>query len=72
MQRSVRNDRYKWIEYPLAKQRQLFDLAQDPGEMHNLAEQPDQQVMVKEMTALLAAQQQACDDPLLKEKKTKN
>jgi hypothetical protein len=54
------------------KQRQLFDLQQDPSEKNNLAALPEQQMRVKGMASLLAAQQQAFDDPLLQEKQKKN
>lgn len=38
VQRMVRTDRYKLIEYPKIGKRQLFDLAADSAEMHDLAE----------------------------------
>lgn len=38
--RGVRTDRYKLIEYACGSS-QLFDLAQDPREMHNLAAKPE-------------------------------
>lgn len=38
VQRMVRTDRYKLIDYPKIGKRQLFDLAADPHEMHDLAD----------------------------------
>jgi arylsulfatase A-like enzyme len=42
VQRSVRDRRYKLIEYAVENSltRQLFDCVQDPGELHNLANDP--------------------------------
>ena len=40
VQRAVRNDRRKLIVYPEINTSQLFDLARDPGELHDLANDP--------------------------------
>ena len=37
-QRMIRTDRWKFIEYPLVKRTQLFDLQSDPFEMNDLSE----------------------------------
>jgi arylsulfatase A-like enzyme len=52
-QRSIRDDRWKLIRYPLVDRTQLFDLTADPHELKNLAGQPENQSKIKEMTALL-------------------
>ena len=52
-QRSIRDDRWKLIRYPLVNVTQLFDLAADPHELDNLAGQPEHAAKVAEMTALL-------------------
>ena len=40
LMRAVRDERYKLIVYPKVNHRQLFDLADDPDELHNLAADP--------------------------------
>ena len=52
-QRSIRDDRWKLIRYPLVDRTQLFDLTADPHELKNLAGRPENQSKIKEMTALL-------------------
>ena len=44
---------------------QLFDLQSDPYELHNLAQDPDQQVRVASLSARLRAWMEEVDDPLL-------
>jgi arylsulfatase A-like enzyme len=52
-QRAIRNDRWKLIRYPLVDRTQLFDLSVDPRELTNLAEKPEHQAKIVELTALL-------------------
>ena len=52
-QRSIRDDRWKLIRYPLVDRTQLFDLAVDPRELNNLAAEPAHAPRVAAMTALL-------------------
>ncbi len=60
--RAVRDERWKLILYPKINHRQLFDLAEDPGEISNLAENPGQGSRVAEMTILLRWWQQQLGD----------
>jgi arylsulfatase A-like enzyme len=64
IQRSVRNERWKLIRYPKIDHTQLFDLKNDPHELHNLAENPSQADRVKKMLRLLARYQQKMGDDL--------
>ncbi len=52
-QRSVRDERWKLIRYPLVDLTQLFDLKNDPHELSNLADKPAHATKVAEMTVLL-------------------
>lgn len=51
--RSIRDDQWKLIRYPLVEQTQLFDLSSDPHELNNLAEKPEHAGKVTELTELL-------------------
>ncbi|MDT8389110.1 MAG: sulfatase-like hydrolase/transferase [Lentisphaeria bacterium] len=52
-QRSIRDDRWKLIRYPLINKTQLFDLETDPHEMNDLAGKTESAGKIKELTALL-------------------
>ncbi len=52
-QRSIRDDRYQLIRYPLVNETQLFDVANDPHELTNLADKPEHAARVKTMLARL-------------------
>ena len=52
-QRSIRDDRWKLIRYPLIDKTQLFELQADPHEMADLAGKPEYAGKIKELTALL-------------------
>ena len=42
-QRAISDERWKFVRYPKARQTQLFDLQNDPLELHNLAAEPAHQ-----------------------------
>ena len=62
-QRAISDDRWKLIRYPLIGKTQLFDLAHDAHEEHDLAAQPENAPKIKELMARLAEAQQKVDDP---------
>ena len=63
IQRAVRKGPWKLLRYPKVDKTQLFNLADDPYETKDLAGDPAQADRVKEMLALMAAQQKVWDDP---------
>ncbi len=56
-QRSIRDDRWKLIRYPLVNKTQLFDLQSDPHEMTDLADKPEHADRIKELLAVLQSHQ---------------
>jgi arylsulfatase A-like enzyme len=50
LMRSVRDERYKLLQYPQINYTQLFDLETDPDELNNLAQDPAQAARVKALT----------------------
>lgn len=65
-QRSLRDDRFKLIEYRAADDRhtQLYDLANDPDELTNLADQSQHEATLKRLRTELAAASKAYNDPI--------
>lgn len=53
VQRAVRDNRYKLLRYPQVNVTQLFDLKEDPHELTNLADKPQQAQRIKSLTAEL-------------------
>ena len=68
LQRSVRDKQFKLIEYDVKGERhtQLFDLAADPIEMKNLAEDPAHAEQLTRLRGQLADWQKKLDDPAKK------
>jgi arylsulfatase A-like enzyme len=62
VQRAVRDDRWKLIIYPQINKTQLFDLKNDPAELHDLTNDPHWTNEVKRLTALLRHWQNQLDD----------
>jgi arylsulfatase A-like enzyme len=63
-QRAIRDDRHKLIEYCVDGNRhtQLFDLKEDPDELHNLAESPAHQEILTKLRTLLEAERIRLND----------
>jgi arylsulfatase A-like enzyme len=62
-QRSISDDRWKLIRYPLIDKTQLFDLSRDAHEEHDIAGQPEQAARIRELMGKLAELQKQWDDP---------
>lgn len=62
-QRSISDDRWKVIRYPLINRTQFFDLSQDAHEENDLSGRPEYQSKVEQMLAKLAELQKQYDDP---------
>ena len=63
-QRALHTGQWKLIRYPRAGVTQLFDLAADPAETRNLADDPAQAGRLAEMLATLQARQKEFGDKL--------
>jgi arylsulfatase A-like enzyme len=61
-QRAARDSRYKLIRYPHVDVTQLFDLENDPDEIKDLSQNPDQQERVKKMLSRLEILQKKFGD----------
>lgn len=57
LQRVLRDERYKLIRYPRINRSQLFDLADDPDELNDLAQDPAQKERVERMLAAMKTRQ---------------
>jgi arylsulfatase A-like enzyme len=64
VQRAVRRGQWKFIRYPEVNKTQLFDLQADPREIKDLAGDPARADKVKELMALMAAEQKRFGDTL--------
>lgn len=61
-QRAIRESRWKLIRFPEIGKTQLFDLEDDPSEVNDLSERPEQQERVAKMMQKLAALQKQVGD----------
>jgi arylsulfatase A-like enzyme len=64
VQRMVRDNRYKLIEYPRANRRQLFDIRRDPWETRDLSQEPRHAATLERLQKALRQWQESVDDPL--------
>lgn len=64
VQRSIRDDRWKLIQYPQINRTQLFDLRADPDERHDLAASPEKVGQVTTMMKKLTQWQGEVGDTL--------
>lgn len=61
-QRAIRDDRWKLIRYPLINKTQFFDLENDPHEMNDLFDQPENADRIKVLMAALQEKQKRFGD----------
>jgi arylsulfatase A-like enzyme len=66
-QRMIRTDRWKLIYYPQIDRYQLFDLKNDPLETNDLSGDAGHRETFEKMRRKLRKEQEAMDDPLLKD-----
>lgn len=64
-QRMIRSDRWKLVQYPKVGECQLFDLARDPDEVKNLADDPKHAETLTQLRRKLQAWQKEVGDPLI-------
>ena len=64
VQRMIRKDNYKLIVYPKIKKLVLFDLKNDPEEIIDLSNNPEQKERVKNLFYQLLKLQEEMEDPL--------
>ncbi|MGP0067342.1 MAG: sulfatase-like hydrolase/transferase [Isosphaeraceae bacterium] len=62
VQRAVRDDDWKLIVYPQVNKTQLFNLRDDPDELHDLADDPGRAGEILRLTGLLRRWQKQSDD----------
>lgn len=62
-QRMVRTDRYKFV-YNAPDKNELYDLEEDPNELHNLANHPEYQDIRKQLEKRLAEWMEETDDTI--------
>jgi choline-sulfatase len=63
-QRMVRSDTHKLIYYPLLKKNVLFDIQNDPWEMHDISEKEGSDEIIKQLTVKLEELKVLVGDPL--------
>ena len=63
-QRMLRTQTHKYILYPEAQEVQLFNLIEDPNELHNLANNPESKDLLQDLHQRLTRLQEKVGDPL--------
>lgn len=63
--RMIRKGDHKLIYFPHGNSRLLFDLRQDPDELHDLSEQPEAEPILTELTRILVEELRPLDAELL-------
>jgi arylsulfatase A-like enzyme len=63
-QRMVRTDKYKMIIYPAASKVLLFDMVNDPQEMHDISDKPSSKKALQDLKARMLEQQKLMNDEL--------
>lgn len=67
LQRMIRSERYKLIVYPKVNRIQLFDLLEDPNEIHDLSESRKHRSTIKKLHKILVEKQRELGDALILE-----
>jgi len=67
--RMVRTDRYKLIWYPVGNRFHLFDMQEDPGEMHDLSDRADMRTIHDELSALIVRNAYGSDSQWIRDGK---
>lgn len=63
-QRMIRNEKYKMIIYPVPNVVRLFDMENDPFEMHDLASEPDYKPIMDQLFEKFKKLQAEMSDPI--------
>lgn len=66
VQRMIRSDHWKLIHYPQIAKWQLFDIVNDPDELNNLADSPQQGDIMRQLQAEFRQWQTRVGDPTIK------
>ena len=67
--RMIRDERYKLIYYPFGNTVQLFDLENDPDEMHDLANNIREQNVIQHLTEILISNLYGSDEKFVRDGK---
>lgn len=66
-QRMARNHRYKLVYFPMLRKTMLFDLMEDPEELEDVSNKPENQAIIASLMNKLEAMKQEVGDPLRNE-----
>ncbi len=59
--RMIRHDRYKLIYFPTGHRSLLFDLSDDPDELHDLSDDPGYKTVLNKLQAILVSESYGSD-----------